>query len=234
MALGANYNRTTGQPDPNGVYMTHKQAESLRSRYKTRDMTQKQVVESLVKAQPELNRQPSGSVNILEYLKQKPQSSDPRVKPVRWMAQSTKDVIKSEPIKIEEIKNTSWMRPVKKHEERAASRARTIAIQNKTPQLSSQSRSGARGAGANYPEYVEQQEEIIETQKNIQETMTREISDVVEGRVIRPTLNEPQKETIIIETPEPIEEKNNNNLLIIGGLAVIAIVGFFIIRRMKK
>lgn len=175
---------------------------------KARNMTQSQVVEKLLKAEPELKSK-GHTVNLSTYLREN------KINP-------------------KEIKDTSWMRPVKKHEERAASRARTIAIQNKTPQLSSQSRSGARGAGANYPEYVEQQEEIIETQKNIQETMTREISDVVEGRVIRPTLNQPQKETIIIETPEPIEEKNNNNLLIIGGLAVIAIVGFFIIRRMKK
>ena len=174
---------------------------------KARDMTQSQVVEKLLKAEPELKSK-GYTVNLSTYLREN------KINP-------------------KEIKDTSWIRPVKKHEERAASRARTIAIQNKTPQISSESRSGARGAGTTYPNYIKEQEEIIETQKVIQENITREISDVIEGRVIRPTLNEPRQEIIYTQIPEQTPEKNNEKLLIIGGLA-LAILGFFIIRRIKK
>jgi len=63
------------------------------------------------------------------------------------------------------------------------------------------------------------------------------------GRVEIPLVNQGKPDEIIFsdtgfwkpeQVPEQVPEPKNNKLLILGGLAALAIVGFFVIRRMKK
>jgi|TARA_R110002020_G_scaffold283203_3_gene498963 hypothetical protein len=208
-----------------------------------RTMTQRQVVESLVKAQPELNRQPSGSVNIREFLQNKPQSSDPNVAPVRFGAQSLSDVLISKPIDVSQIKDTSWMRgeTYKQHEAR-----KTLAdyetiptnIPRGTPKTEEPAARrmgfGQGGGAANLG---------LTGYQTITEPAPTNFTEWITGRINTP-LQEPKtitKEPEIIEvTPEPIIEHSvkqqkepiNKSLIVIG--AVIGLAALFLIWRMKK
>jgi hypothetical protein len=192
---------------------------------KTRDMTQKQVVESLVKAQDELNRQ-GGTVNIREYLQNKPQSSDPNVAPVRFGAQSLSDVLISKPIDVSKITDASWMRPTKQTEAR-----KTLADYETIP--------------SNIPSGTPKTEEPVARRMGFgqgggaanlglgYQTITEPTSftDFAFGRI-----NTPIQETII-EEPKVIEEtktvKPDYSKVIIAAVGIFAVLGF-VIWRMKK
>ena len=192
---------------------------------KTRNMTQREVVESLVKAQPELNRQ-GGTVNIREYLQNKPQSSDPNVAPVRFGAQSLSDVLISKPIDVSKITDASWMRPTKQTEAR-----KTLAdyetipsnIPSGTPKTEEPAArrmgfgqgGGAANLGLGYQTITE----------------PTSFTDFAFGRI-----NTPIQETII-EEPKVIEEtktvKPDYSKVIIAAVGIFAVLGF-VIWRMKK
>jgi hypothetical protein len=192
---------------------------------KTRDMTQRQVVESLVKAQDELNRQ-GGTVNIREYLQNKPQSSDPNVAPVRFGAQSLSDVLISKPIDVSKITDASWMRPTKQTEAR-----KTLADYETIP--------------SNIPSGTPKTEEPVARRMGFgqgggaanlglgYQTITEPTSftDFAFGRI-----NTPIQETII-EEPKVIEEtktvKPDYSKVIIAAVGIFAVLGF-VIWRMKK
>ena len=189
-------------------------------------MTQRQVVESVVKAQPELNRQ-GGTVNIREFLQNKPQSSDPNVAPVRFGAQSLSDVLISKPIDVSKITDASWMRPTKQTEAR-----KTLAdyetiptnIPRGTPKTEEPAarKMGFGGGGAGTANLGLGYQTITEP-----ETFT----DFAFGRI-----NTPIQETIV-EEPEIIEETKTVNpdytkiaLIGVGVFAVLALI----ILRIKK
>jgi hypothetical protein len=192
---------------------------------KTRNMTQRQVVESLVKAQDELNRQ-GGTVNIREYLQNKPQSSDPNVAPVRFGAQSLSDVLISKPIDVSKITDASWMRPTKQTEAR-----KTLADYETIP--------------SNIPSGTPKTEEPVARRMGFgqgggaanlglgYQTITEPTSftDFAFGRI-----NTPIQETII-EEPKVIEEtktvKPDYSKVIIAAVGIFAVLGF-VIWRMKK
>jgi len=208
-------------------------------------MTQRQVVESLVKAQPELNRQ-GGTVNIREFLQNKPQSSDPNVAPVRFGAQSLSDVLISKPIDVSQIKDTSWMRgeTYKQHEAR-----KTLAdyetipsnIPRGTPKTEEPAaRRMGFGGGGGAANLGLMSNAGYET---ITEEQPANFAEWVFGRINTP-IQEPQtitKEPEIIEvTPEPIVKHSvkqqlepvNKSLIAIG--AVIGLAALFLIWRAKK
>jgi hypothetical protein len=192
---------------------------------KTRNMTQREVVESLVKAQDELNRQ-GGTVNIREYLQNKPQSSDPNVAPVRFGAQSLSDVLISKPIDVSKITDASWMRPTKQTEARKTlADYQTIPsnIPSGTPQTEEPAArrmgfgqgGGAANLGLGY--------------QTITEPTT--FSEFAFGRI-----NTPIQETIV-EEPKVIEETKtiqpDYSKVIIAAVGIFAVLGF-VIWRMKK
>ena len=72
MALGANYNSITGELDPNGVYMTHSYASTIRYKYKQANMTQKQAVQQLLN-EPQLKKT---SFNLPTWLKENPKAQE--------------------------------------------------------------------------------------------------------------------------------------------------------------
>ena len=193
---------------------------------KTRNMTQREVVESLVKAQPELNRQ-GGTVNIREFLQNKPQSSDPNVAPVRFGAQSLSDVLISKPIDVSQIKDTSWMRgeTYKQHEAR-----KTLAdyetipsnIPRGTPKIeepTSRRMGFGQGGGVANLGY-----QTLTTPK------PQNFTELVYGRIntpIEPIIAEPE---IIEETKTIQPDYKKIGLIGAGIFAVLAII----IWRMKK
>ncbi len=211
---------------------------------KTRNMTQRQVVESLVKAQPELNRQ-GGTVNIREFLQNKPQSSDPNVAPVRFGAQSLSDVLISKPIDVSKITDASWMRPTKQTEARKTlADYQTIPsnIPRGTPKTEEPAarRMGFGGGGAGAANLGLMSNAGYET---ITEEQPANFAEWVFGRINTP-IQEPEtitKEPEIIEvTPEPIVKHSvkqqlepvNKSLIAVG--AVIGLAALFLIWRMKK
>jgi hypothetical protein len=192
---------------------------------KTRNMTQREVVESLVKAQDELNRQ-GGTVNIREFLQNKPQTSDPNVAPVRFGAQSLSDVLISKPIDVSKITDASWMRPTKQTEARKTlADYQTIPsnIPSGTPQTEEPAArrmgfgqgGGAANLGLGY--------------QTITEPTT--FSEFAFGRI-----NTPIQETIV-EEPKVIEETKtiqpDYSKVIIAAVGIFAVLGF-VIWRMKK
>jgi hypothetical protein len=196
---------------------------------KYRSMSQREVVETQVKAQDELNRQ-GGTVNIREFLQNKPQSSDPNVAPVRFGAQSLSDVLISKPIDVSQIKDTSWMRgeTYKQHEAR-----KTLAdyetipsqIPRGTPKTEDPAarRMGFGGGGAGVANLGYQ----TITEKSTPENF----SQFIAGRI-----NTPIQETIV-EEPKVIEEtktvKPDYSKVIIAAIGIFAVLGF-VIWRMKK
>ena len=70
MALGGNYDAITGKPSSNGIYMTHKQAETTRYKYKQANMTQKQAIQQVLD-EPQLRGM---TVNLPTWLRENPQA----------------------------------------------------------------------------------------------------------------------------------------------------------------
>ena len=190
---------------------------------KTATMTQKEVVESLVKAQPELNKR-GGTVNIIEFLQNKGASSDPNVPILKFGAQSVRDVAIQKPIDVSQITDSSWMRPTKQTEAR-----KTLAdfgtipsqiptVQQETPtsrRMGFGQGGGAANLGLGYQTITE----------------PTSFTDFAFGRI-----NTPIQETIV-EEPEVIEETKtiqpDYTKIALIGIGVFAVLALIIVR-MKK
>ena len=190
---------------------------------KTATMTQKEVVESLVKAQPELNKR-GGTVNIIEFLQNKGASSDPNVPILKFGAQSVRDVAIQKPIDVSQITDSSWMRPTKQTEAR-----KTLAdfgtipsqiptVQQETPtsrRMGFGQGGGAANLGLGYQTITE----------------PTSFTDFAFGRINTP-IQEP-----IVEEPEIIEETKtiqpDYTKIALIGVGVFAVLALIIVR-MKK
>ena len=190
---------------------------------KTATMTQRQVVESLVKAQPELNKR-GGTVNIIEFLQNKGASSDPNVPILKFGAQSVRDVAIQKPIDVSQITDSSWMRPTKQTEAR-----KTLAdfgtipsqiptVQQETPtsrRMGFGQGGGAANLGLGYQTITE----------------PTSFTDFAFGRINTP-IQEP-----IVEEPEIIEETKtiqpDYTKIALIGVGVFAVLALIIVR-MKK
>jgi hypothetical protein len=201
---------------------------------------QKDVVKQLLSVEKEL--QAAGhSVNLSKFLQQKGVSSDPSVPVLAWQAQSLQDVAIQKPIDVESIKDASWMRPVKKQEERdwiqqmqyGMKPLATAQTQETTEEPAARRMGFGQGGGAaqstGYSQFIEPE--------------PTNFTEWIAGRINTP-IQEPEtitKEPEIIEvTPEPIVkhtvkqelEPVNKSLIAIG--AVIGLAALFLIWRAKK
>tara|TARA_R110000824_G_scaffold78173_2_gene197437 strand:- start:261 stop:893 length:633 start_codon:yes stop_codon:yes gene_type:complete len=190
---------------------------------KTATMTQKEVVESLVKAQPELNKR-GGTVNIIEFLQNKGASSDPNVPILKFGAQSVRDVAIQKPIDVSQITDSSWMRPTKQTEAR-----KTLAdfgtipsqiptVQQETPtsrRMGFGQGGGAANLGLGYQTITE----------------PTSFTDFAFGRINTP-IQEP-----IVEEPEIIEETKtiqpDYTKIALIGVGVFAVLALIIVRIKK-
>ena len=190
---------------------------------KTATMTQRQVVESLVKAQPELNKR-GGTVNIIEFLQNKGASSDPNVPILKFGAQSVRDVAIQKPIDVSQITDSSWMRPTKQTEAR-----KTLAdfgtipsqiptVQQETPtsrRMGFGQGGGAANLGLGYQTITE----------------PTSFTDYAYGRINTP-IQEP-----IVEEPEIIEETKtiqpDYTKIALIGVGVFAVLALIIVRIKK-
>tara|TARA_R110002072_G_scaffold90411_4_gene202178 strand:+ start:759 stop:1391 length:633 start_codon:yes stop_codon:yes gene_type:complete len=190
---------------------------------KTATMTQRQVVESLVKAQPELNKR-GGTVNIIEFLQNKGASSDPNVPILKFGAQSVRDVAIQKPIDVSQITDSSWMRPTKQTEAR-----KTLAdfgtipsqiptVQQETPtsrRMGFGQGGGAANLGLGYQTITE----------------PTSFTDFAFGRINTP-IQEP-----IVEEPEIIEETKtiqpDYTKIALIGVGVFAVLALIIVRIKK-
>ena len=190
---------------------------------KTATMTQKEVVESLVKAQPELNKR-GGTVNIIEFLQNKGASSDPNVPILKFGAQSVRDVAIQKPIDVSQITDSSWMRPTKQTEAR-----KTLAdfgtipsqiptVQKETPtsrRMGFGQGGGAANLGLGYQTITE----------------PTSFTDFAFGRINTP-IQEP-----IVEEPEIIEETKtiqpDYTKIALIGVGVFAVLALIIVRIKK-
>lgn len=190
---------------------------------KTATMTQRQVVESLVKAQPELNKR-GGTVNIIEFLQNKGASSDPNVPILKFGAQSVRDVAIQKPIDVSQITDSSWMRPKKQTEARQTLAdfgtipSQIPTVQQETPsarRMGFGQGGGAANLGLGYQTITE----------------PTSFTDYAFGRI-----NTPIQETIV-EKPEVIEETKtvdpNYTKIALIGIGVFAVLALIIVR-MKK
>ena len=198
---------------------------------------QKDVVKQLLSVEKELKNK-GYSVNLSTYLQQKGVSSDPSVPVVAWQAQSLKDVAIQKPIDVESIVDSSWMRPVKREDLRAESRAITAA-QTQTEQELIQEEPLARRMGFG------QGGGAANLGLTGYQTLTEptNFTEWIAGRINTP-ISEPEtitKEPEIIEvTPEPIVKHSvrhelepvNKSIILIG--AAIGIVALVLVWRMKK
>ena len=199
----------------------NKQQKAYHEKYTS--MTQKEVVESLVKAQPELNKR-GGTVNIIEFLQNKGASSDPNVPILKFGAQSVRDVAIQKPIDVSQITDSSWMRPTKQTEAR-----KTLAdfgtipsqiptVQQETPtsrRMGFGQGGGAANLGLGYQTITE----------------PTSFTDFAFGRINTP-IQEP-----IVEEPEIIEETKtiqpDYTKIALIGIGVFAVLALIIVR-MKK
>jgi hypothetical protein len=190
---------------------------------KTATMTQREVVESLVKAQPELNKR-GGTVNIIEFLQNKGASSDPNVPILKFGAQSVQDVAIQKPIDVSKITDSSWMRPKKQTEARQTLAdfgtipSQIPTVQQETPtsrRMGFGQGGGAANLGLGYQTITE----------------PTSFTDYAFGRI-----NTPIQETIV-EEPEIIEETKtvdpDYTKIALIGIGVFAVLALIIVR-MKK
>lgn len=89
-------------------YMKEREA-GLKRTQELRSMSQKQVVEHLLKSEPDRIAQ-GHSVNLAKFLENKGASSDPNVPILKFGAQSMQDVAIQKPIDVSKITDSSWMR----------------------------------------------------------------------------------------------------------------------------
>ena len=190
---------------------------------KTATMTQREVVESLVKAQPELNKR-GGTVNIIEFLQNKGASSDPNVPILKFGAQNLQDVAIQKPIDVSKITDASWMRPTKQTQAR-----QTLAdfgtIPSNIPTVQQETPS-ARRAGFGQGGWTENLGLGYNTI-----TEPASFTDYAFGRI-----NTPIQETIV-EEPEVIEETKtiqpDYTKIALIGIGIFAVLALIIVR-MKK
>ena len=221
-------------------YMKEREA-GLKRTQELRSMSQRQVVEHLLKSEPDRIAQ-GHSVNLAKFLENKGASSDPNVPILKFGAQSVQDVAIQKPINVSQITDSSWMRPKKQTEAR-----KTLAdyetipsnIPSGTPKIKDEPLGrrmgfGQGGGAANLG---------LTGYQTITEPEPTNFTEWIAGRINTP-ISEPEtitKEPEIIEvTPEPIVEHSvrhelepvNKSIILIG--AVIGIVALVLVWRMKK
>ena len=181
---------------------------------KARDMTQSQVIEKLLKAEPELKSK-GYSVNLSTYLKEN------KINP-------------------KEIKDSSWMRPTKQTALRTALAAQTQSINQRQTKFSNAWSNLGSTPEINLPlanqSPIKQNDVLPPSEKPYEE-----IPPVNSGRIeLSPNVSEPsvQEPDWIKEMHEKAEsstpvKSDNSKYFIIGGIALAAIVLFLILRRRK-
>ena len=203
-------------------YMQEREA-GLKRTQELRSMNQRQVVEHLLKSEPDRIAQ-GHSVNLAKFLENKGVSSDPNVPILKFGAQSVQDVAIQKPINVSQITDSSWMRPKKQTEAR-----KTLAdfgtipsniptVQQETPtsrRMGFGQGGGAANLGLGYNTITEPQS----------------FTDYAFGRI-----NTPIQETIL-EEPEVIEETKtiqpDYTKITLIGVGVFAVLALIIVR-MKK
>ena len=192
---------------------------------------QKDVVKQLLSVEKEL--QAAGhSVNLSKFLQQKGVSSDPSVPILAFQAQSMQDVAIQNPIDVEQIKDSSWMRPVKKQAERnfleqiqyGMQPFGTEQTQETTEEPAARRMGFGQGGGAaqvtGYQQFIEPE--------------PANFTEWIAGRINTP-IEEPQT---IIEEPEIIEKKITADTLdfdykklALVGIGIFAILAVIIWRK---
>jgi len=176
---------------------------------KARDMTQSQVVEKLLKAEPELKSK-GYSVNLSTYLKEN------KINP-------------------KEIKDSSWMRPTKQTALRTALAAQTQSINQRQTKFSNAWSNLGSTPKINLPlanQSPIKQNDVLPPS----ETPYQEIPPVNSGRIeLNPNVTEPDwikemHEKAQASTPA---KSDNSKYFAIGGIAIAAIVLLLILRRRK-
>ena len=176
---------------------------------KARDMTQSQVVEKLLKAEPELKSK-GYSVNLSTYLKEN------KINP-------------------KEIKDTSWMRPTKQTALRTALAAQTQSINQRQTKFSNAWSNLGSTPKINLPlanQSPIKQNDVLPPS----ETPYQEIPPVNSGRIeLNPTIAEPDWITEMHEKAQASTpaKSDNSKYFAIGGIAIAAIVLLLILRRRK-
>jgi len=221
-------------------YMKEREA-GLKRTQELRSMSQRQVVEHLLKSEPDRIAQ-GHSVNLAKFLENKGASSDLNVPILKFGAQSVRDVAIQKPIDVSQITDSSWMRPKKQTEAR-----KTLAdyetipsnIPSGTPKIKDEPLGrrmgfGQGGGAANLG---------LTGYQTITEPEPTNFTEWIAGRINTP-ISEPEtitKEPEIIQvTPEPIVKHSvrheletvNKSIILIG--AVIGIVALLLVWRIKK
>ena len=173
---------------------------------KARDMTQSQVVQKLLKAEPELKSK-GYSVNLSTYLKER--NIDPK-----------------------EIKDTSWMRPTK---QTALRNDYASKMKKSTPTARKNSYSfGANTQTINLPLAAEspvKQNDVLPPSETPQQIF--DFTPINSGRIeLNPTMPEQKIMEKIAQASTPAKS-DNSKYFAIGGIAIAAIVLFLILRRRK-
>ena len=221
-------------------YMKEREA-GLKRTQELRSMSQRQVVEHLLKSEPDRIAQ-GHSVNLAKFLENKGASSDLNVPILKFGAQSVRDVAIQKPIDVSQITDSSWMRPKKQTEAR-----KTLAdyetipsnIPSGTPKIKDEPLGrrmgfGQGGGAANLG---------LTGYQTITEPEPTNFTEWIAGRINTP-ISEPEtitKEPEIIQvTPEQIVKHSvrhelepvNKSIILIG--AVIGIVALLLVWRIKK
>ena len=174
---------------------------------KARDMTQSQVVEKLLKAEPELKSK-GYSVNLSTYL------DENKINP-------------------KEIKDTSWMRPVKQTELRNEYASK---MKKSTPTARKNSYSfGANTQTIDLPLAAESpvKENDFLPPSETSEQILDFSQPINSGRIeLNPSMPEQKIMEKIAQASTPAKS-DNSKYFAIGGIAIAAIVLFLILRRRK-
>ena len=173
---------------------------------KARDMTQSQVVEKLLKAEPELKSK-GYSVNLSTYLKEN------KINP-------------------KEIKDTSWMRPVKQTELRNEYASK---MNKSTPTARKNSYSfGANTQTIDLPLAAEspvKENDFLPPSETPEQIF--DFTPINSGRIeLNPTMPEQKIMEKIAQASTPAKS-DNSKYFTIGGIAIAALVLFLILRRRK-
>ena len=208
MALGANYNSITGELDPNGVYMTHSYASTIRYKYKQANMTQKQAVQQLLN-EPQLKKT---SFNLPTWLKENPKAQE---------ALDTGTKKQSDWKKItrqQELRNT-YASKMKKSPPVARNNTYSFGANTQTIDLPLAAESPVKENDFLPPS--ETPEQIFD------------FTPINSGRIeLNPTMPEQKIIEKIAQASTPAKS-DNSKYFVIGGIAIAALVLFLILRRRK-
>ena len=175
---------------------------------KARDMTQSQVVEKLLKAEPELKSK-GYSVNLSTYLKEN------KINP-------------------KEIKDTSWMRPIKQTALRATLAAQTQSIKQRQTKFANVWSDLGSTPKIELPLAAEspiKQNDVLPPSETPQQIF--DFTPINSGRIeLNPTMPEQKIMEKIAQASTPAKS-DNSKYFAIGGIAIAAIVLFLILRRRK-